>query len=773
MDRGVLSRVFGVSSLSSAPVLHTRHRIGYCFLPLQRRNKPSNQSQALFQSLVIMLTHAPSDSRDGSQVLSVASSDASSGIDHVAEGNAVPKVAVGLSESKYSTRQRKLLDLVNKLHNTGIQSEIDLPQICVIGSQSAGKSSLIESISGVSDLEILIDSLAYCYYNVPPDHASKICGNLCPTECRLSYSSKPWECRIFLRFLKDRTGADINPVRNVPFGPVMYSQVDIEGRLRRAQLAILSPDIDPSVFISSEQVHPTASSVGAAFSENYISVEISGPEITNLSFCDLPGMIANVREGHDESDIDLQMITSYIKKPSCIILLTVTCETDFENQGAMKLAKEFDPQGKRTIGVLTKPDRIEPGEEEKWLSFVRGETEALQKGWFCVKQPSPAELSERLTWKEARRREEAFFTTKEPWCFQDVSTRSRFGTARLTNQLSDILSKLISDRLPSIQSEIQTRLQKTNVELQKLPEEPSDDPAGALVAILVEFGRDVTRNVDGVPGAGGLVQQLRAQYLKFRKAIRHTAPNFRPFKRKFSDVEADSLPDVTFLPEDSMPSPKGIVYYDDDIARLSNEAITRELPRNVPFIVKKQLIGETIDLWEESVEALIVDIKRILVAHMRVVVDAKFGQHQHGGLHSAVWNIISDRIKQSLESAATTIRFLYQLEKDQTFTLNDHYLSDYKEKFKTYYSAARRDKRSGKESSFLTGLAKGLNDSISISRNGTQRTAFAENLGTVLAKLAEMGASVSPLDLAKLLETDSTIESLEVMAEVRAYYQGK
>lgn len=40
-------------------------------------------------------------------------------------------------------------------------------------------------------------------------------------------------------------------------------------------------------------------------------------------------MIANVREGHDESDIDLvkQMISSYIKKPSCIILLTVTCES--------------------------------------------------------------------------------------------------------------------------------------------------------------------------------------------------------------------------------------------------------------------------------------------------------------------------------------------------------------------------------------------------------------------------------------------------------------
>lgn len=128
-----------------------------------------------------------------------------------------------------------------------------------------------------------------------------------------------------------------------------------------------------------------------------------------------------------------------------------------------------------------------------------------------------------------------------------------------------------SHRLPSIQSEIQTRLQKTNDELRKLPEEPSDDPAGALVAILVDFGREVTRNVDGVPGAGGLVQQLRAQYLKFRKAIRETAPNFRPFERKLSGTGDSSLPEIKFLPEDVVPSTKGIVYYDDDIARISGE----------------------------------------------------------------------------------------------------------------------------------------------------------------------------------------------------------
>lgn len=61
-----------------------------------------------------------------------------------------PATGVGLSNPQLSQSRRRLLDLVNRLHSTGVQVDIDLPQIAVIGSQSAGKSSLIESISGIT-----------------------------------------------------------------------------------------------------------------------------------------------------------------------------------------------------------------------------------------------------------------------------------------------------------------------------------------------------------------------------------------------------------------------------------------------------------------------------------------------------------------------------------------------------------------------------------------------------------------------------------------------
>lgn len=123
----------------------------------------------------------------------------------------------------------------------------------------------------------------------------------------------------------------------------------------------------------------------SSFSSDLISVRISGKEVDDLSFVDLPGkfqakplchshtlagIIASVREGGRESDIKQleKLVMSFIQRPSCLILLVVSCEStwspfcislliitlifliaDIENQGARRLAKQVDRSGKRTI----------------------------------------------------------------------------------------------------------------------------------------------------------------------------------------------------------------------------------------------------------------------------------------------------------------------------------------------------------------------------------------------------------------------------------------
>jgi hypothetical protein len=136
---------------------------------------------------------------------------------------------------------------------------------------------------------------------------------------------------------------------------------------------------------------------------------------------------------------------------------------DFENQGAHRLAKEHDPEGKRTIGllqffelvefqpifaigVLTKPDRIPTGEESNWLPFIRNEKERLENNWFCVKQPSSADLKANITWSQARQMEDDFFSSKSPWCDLERMYQKYLRTGNLVERLSSVLSDLIMKR---------------------------------------------------------------------------------------------------------------------------------------------------------------------------------------------------------------------------------------------------------------------------------------------------------------------------------------
>ena len=128
-----------------------------------------------------------------------------------------------------------------------------------------------------------------------------------------------------LHFITDRHGAPIKP-RVIAFGDPISSKSDVEERIRQAQRAILNPSMDPKTFLEgTADVEENESS----FSRNYVSLGISGKELADLSFVDLPGLIASVGQAGHAHDIDLvkNLVTSYIEKPSCVILLTVACES--------------------------------------------------------------------------------------------------------------------------------------------------------------------------------------------------------------------------------------------------------------------------------------------------------------------------------------------------------------------------------------------------------------------------------------------------------------
>ncbi|KAJ7900734.1 P-loop containing nucleoside triphosphate hydrolase protein [Mycena olivaceomarginata] len=709
---------------------------------------------------------------------------------------------VGLSDPVLSQGRRRMLDLVNRLHNTGVQIDIDLPQIAVTGNQSAGKSSLIESISGIT---------------LP--RAAGTCTR-CPTECRLSRADTPWQCVVELRFITDKNGQPLGPPRNERFGDVILDKSEVEDRIRRAQRAILNPSKTFKTFLEGDD----DDSRELSFSTNYISLQISGPGVADLSFVDLPGLIASVSRGGNERDIQMveNLVTSYISKPSCVILLTVACETDFENQGAHHLTKKYDPNGKRTIGVLTKPDRIPRGEEDNWLPLIRNEQEPLENNWYCVKQPSSEDLKQGITWEEARSRENNFFSMIAPWSELDPMYQKYLRTSNLIDRLSSILSDLISKRLPKIQIELEDTIQKTRNSLNQLPKPPSSDPVGEVAALLHSFVGELNKIIEGIPRADGLLQTIRPAQERFRREIRNTAPDFRPFERRGSpqffpepaflanedakevyeikasmemdDCESVASAAVSYLPreeydyENEEPTreyakaptevsdheieglPANAAIFIDEVLERALAARTRELPGHYPFVVQKSFITEFTAKWEAPAQVLCRFVHKILSQQVKALITHHLSSFGQGGLEQRVTILVQDHMKKRADAAQALIAKLMALEEDGPLTLNEHYLADYKAKFLTYYKGAREKKQNPALARAIEGYKQ--DKSAPVYHFGGKMSESPTGVAQVLSGLAAIGLSgVKAEDLVKLLPPDRMDPALNIMADVRAYFQ--
>jgi len=107
-------------------------------------------------------------------------------------------------------------------------------------------------------------------------------------ECRLSRSAEPWQCIVYLRFSHDRQHQSLEQVTNPQFGEVMYDRTEVEERIRRAQRAVLNPELPLDYFLNGG-VATAENGPQTTFTMNCVSLKISGPDVVDLSFCDLPG----------------------------------------------------------------------------------------------------------------------------------------------------------------------------------------------------------------------------------------------------------------------------------------------------------------------------------------------------------------------------------------------------------------------------------------------------------------------------------------------------
>ncbi|XP_073270845.1 dynamin-related protein 5A-like [Primulina huaijiensis] len=220
-----------------------------------------------------------------------------------------------------------------------------------------------------------------------------------------------------------------------------------------------------------------------------IYLSIYSPNDVNLTLIDLPGLTKVAIDGQSESIVmDIEnMVRSYIEKPNCIILAVSPANQDLATSDAIKISREVDPKGERTFGVLTKIDLMDQGTDA--VDILEGKAYKLQFPWIGIVNRSQADINKNVDMIAARRREREYFAQTPQ--YKDLA--HRMGSEHLGKVLSKHLEAVIKSRIPSLQSLINKTILELESELSRLGKPIATDAGGKLYMIM-----EICRVFDGI-----------------------------------------------------------------------------------------------------------------------------------------------------------------------------------------------------------------------------------------------------------------------------------
>ncbi|KIJ68778.1 hypothetical protein HYDPIDRAFT_107023 [Hydnomerulius pinastri MD-312] len=506
----------------------------------------------------------------------------------------------------------------------------------------------------------------------------------------MASSDGPWSCRISIRWEFDDKGQLENSVSEVPFGDVIRNKEEVELALRRAQAAVLHPGTPATQFLglSTEELRKVKSH-SLPFSRNVVCIDLEGPDLTDLSFIDLPGIIQNAEP--EIVRLVEDVVTSSIKG-NTIILVALPMTDDIENQKALRLAQTEDSAGRRTIGVLTKPDQLAVTSTKalaNWLEVLDGHKHQLLHGYYCTRQPDDVERTDGITPTEARAAEAKFFSSTTPW--SKTTCPERLGTGNLVEALSVHLVRLINDMLPKFRLEAGRLYEECTERLADIPPAIEGDPANHVMNLVAEFCTTVDQYVRGGAGTSSLIQCNRMAFAQFKADIRSTAPNFRPFTtsdatkhKNFRNALDDGGDEGTEegLRGLSLAEP----FFLDDMRTHIKKSVTRELPNNVPFVSKVVLINGFQKHWGAASTKCSEQVRTTLSKFLNESIKQHFARHE--ALKSYLMITVQELSAQHYTQCLTRIQEHLEIEQDP-FTQNDHYLESCKERWLAHYKDAR------------------------------------------------------------------------------------
>jgi len=231
-------------------------------------------------------------------------------------------------------------------------------------------------------------------------------------------------------------------------------------------------------------------------SDKAIVLDVYSPDVLDLTLVDLPGAVRTVGEGQDPRIIQQidKMIMSYISQPNCIILAVSAANTDLANSDAIAYSRRVDPEGERTLAVLTKLDLMDEGTDARGI--LTGEDSYMPKlklGYIGVVNRSQADINARRGMCDARQKEAAFF--RESPVYSDIAMRQ--GTQFLVSRCSQLLIQTIQREIPKIDGKIKTLIAKKRTELQNLPEVSQENMRILYQQVIRDFESRFGGLIDG------------------------------------------------------------------------------------------------------------------------------------------------------------------------------------------------------------------------------------------------------------------------------------
>uniref|UniRef100_A0A3P9Q466 Interferon-induced GTP-binding protein Mx n=1 Tax=Poecilia reticulata TaxID=8081 RepID=A0A3P9Q466_POERE len=343
---------------------------------------------------------------------------------------------------QYEKKVRPYIDLIDSLRSLGVEKDLNLPAIAVIGDQSSGKTSVLEALSGV----------------VLPRGSGII--TRCPLE---------------LKMKRRKEGQDW-------YGKISYQEFEEE---------LNDPAIVEKII---REAQDEMAGVGVGICDDLITLEIASPDVPDLTLIDLPGIARVAVKGQPENITDQikRLIDKFIRKQETIILVVVPSNVDIATTEALKMAQQVDPDGERTLGILTKPDLVDKGTEETVVEIVNNKLIQLKKGYMIVKCRGQKEITEKVSLTEAIEREKDFFKN-HPY-FHTLYNKELATIPILAKNLTIELVHHIEKSLPGLEEQIDEKLKQTQMELDRYGDKLPSDSAERLVFLtekVTAFIQDV------------------------------------------------------------------------------------------------------------------------------------------------------------------------------------------------------------------------------------------------------------------------------------------